>query len=334
METIDVKENIETQSTENKDNADNKQSKLNVSAENFIEDMFKDDSVIFDSRVKTQEKDKLSNKKNIKENTAETKNSDTESLEKVNKTQEIPAKKENKSTDLEDIDTIRQSLKKEKDRADHSNKWGRDLSRKLSNANSLIKKWEESAVIDEEQAAAIINVLKHGHLVEDDIELSPMDKHIRNADSAIMDMRRYSDDELFDKKITYFNSALKEMSEDEMADLIDELDEIEDDPVKLLKRMMAIGYEYYNNSPLKEVEENGGIKEVISSYKEKINLLQKKLDKQDKIINKLKEEEDYDKSSAGYDIPYGSYGSQKEGGSKKIDAEDFIESLHSSSRRR
>ena len=100
----------------------------------------------------------------------------------------------------------------------------------------------------------------------------------------------YSDDELLDDKVKAFDYFLSLASPEEVKDALEELTDLIDDPIKLTKKMLAIGKLYYDES-YKDIASSGSVQNYIKQKHQEIDKLNKSIDK---LTKKLAQYEDYD----------------------------------------
>jgi vacuolar-type H+-ATPase subunit I/STV1 len=100
----------------------------------------------------------------------------------------------------------------------------------------------------------------------------------------------YEDDPLFNKKVESFDFYQKQASQIEKDQILEEVEHLKDHPLKLANKMLQIGEKYYNEN-YKELDEAGGLKELISFKNSEIERMQRKLDK---LERKLSQYNDYD----------------------------------------
>lgn len=211
-------------------------------------------------------------------------------------------------------------LKEEVSRAEQrrkgtENSW-KELSNKLKAYQKSVKKIMDEGIITEEEGKYLLDEVSHSGMdIEEDgsADESPMQKLFRVADNGIEKIREAvqegiaDEDPLMDKKIRAFNFFLKDATKKEIDKALDDLSKLDEEPIKLAKKLLSIGQKYYEDA-YGEYDEVGGLKGFKKKYQDKIEELEKTIDKQNKEILKFREKyEDYTEKS--YDrLPNGSIG--------------------------
>ena len=196
-----------------------------------------------------------------------------------------------------EMDKLKQELEKTKKALTENQKWGRTNSQKLKSALKKIQSFTAEGTLTEEEAKDVLSLLEsevEGELEPEPYEnLSPVQKILKVANQELENIRKYTDDSLLDKKVRAFDFLLNNASQEEMNEILEELTELQDNPVKLAKRMLLLGEHYYDEV-YKDFEESGGLKRFTEKKKSEVEKLQKKIDKLEK---KLLQYEEYDKST-------------------------------------
>jgi len=202
---------------------------------------------------------------------------------------EIDAESELKSLNAE--------LEKTRKTILENQKYGRQNAQRLKNALKLTKEMLENGILTQDEAQKLVESLESGDgEVVPEPEVSPYDNHpfakiLKVANAELVNLRKYSDDELLDDKIKAFDYFLSVAPQEEIAESFEVLNDLIEDPVKLAKQMLNIGKRYYDES-YKDIASSGGIAQYIKSKHEEIEKLNKSIDK---LTKKLAQYEDYDK---------------------------------------
>lgn len=201
------------------------------------------------------------------------------------------------NTSSAELDKLKQELEKTKKALTENQKWGRTNSQKLKAALKKVQSFTAEGTLTEEEAKDVLSLLEsevEGELEPESYEnLNPVQKILKVANQELENIRKYTDDALLDKKVCAFDFLLNNASEEEMNEILEELTELQDNPVKLAKRMLLLGEHYYDEV-YKDFEESGGLKRFTEKKKSEVEKLQKKIDKLEK---KLSQYEEYDKST-------------------------------------
>ena len=217
---------------------------------------------------------------------------DATEKENVEKDVEKPNKVEETVEDAKDADPklLQEELEKTRKAIADTKKYGHQNARKLKNALKLTQELVESGALSEEEAKSLFESLESD--AEEDVAPShPFGNMFKVANQELANMRKYSDDELLDDKVKAFDFFLSTAPQDEVKEALEELSDLSDDPIKLTKRMLAIGKQYYDGS-YKDVITAGGIHGYITRKHEEVEKLNKTIDK---LTKKLSQYEDFDK---------------------------------------
>ena len=216
---------------------------------------------------------------------------------------DIPSEeKKEKNEEEEDLDEPSSAVQKLKSDLEKSQKlmketqrWGHQNSKKVREASRSVKALVDSGSLTEDEAQGILSVLQSEVEEDDEIQApaaqNPFASLFQVANRELEHIRKYSEDDLLQDKIEAFDFLLSVSSKEEVSDIFETLADLEGDPVKLTRKMIALGQEAYEDS-YKAIKEAGGIKDYLSSQNNQIEKLQKKIDKLEK---KLSQYEDYDK---------------------------------------
>ena len=107
----------------------------------------------------------------------------------------------------------------------------------------------------------------------------------------------FDEDPLFDKKVAAFDFFVNHASEQEKDELVEELESFDPNSLKLAKKMFQIGEKYYEEN-YKELDEAGGLKELVTVKNTEIKRMQRKIDKLEKELSRYN---DYDKPTSRID---------------------------------
>ena len=213
-----------------------------------------------------------------------------------NKPQDAHAVKDEDNSDIE-LDKLKQELEKTKKALLENQKWGRSNSQKLKMALKKVQGFMEEGTLSEEEAKAVLTLanmeIEEGSKENEPQPLNPAQKILAIANQELENIRKYTDDALLDKKVRAFDFFLNTASEIEVGEAMEELTDLQDNPVKLAKRMLSIGQQYYDDV-YKDFEESGGFKQYSEKKNSEIEKLQRKIDKLEKKVSQYAE---YDKST-------------------------------------
>lgn len=199
-----------------------------------------------------------------------------------------------------EVDLLKKDVEKNKKSLLDAQKWGTKNSQKLKYTLKKINTLIENASFTEDEEREVLELKK---MLESDVDAPfeedkaantnqhPISKYIDIASEKLGVMKELSDDpDSFYKKYRAFEISLLDYKPDEMELLADELDELKDNPIKLAKKIMDIGEQYYNDY-YKEFEELGGYRNIIQNKNKENEKLQKVIDK---LKKKLLSYEDFD----------------------------------------
>lgn len=199
-------------------------------------------------------------------------------------------------------EALQKKLEKTEKILAENHKYGRSNAQRLSNALKAVEKYAEEGVLNEAEAKELLGVLQptlknetgeEGYDVDRSSSLShshPFSAIFQAANKELENIQKYTDDTHLPDKVKAFDYFLSIASREEAETILEELTGLMDDPLKLARRMLAIGGEAYDHS-YKAVNEVGGFKNYLSQKEQEIEKLQKKLDKLEK---KLLQYEDFD----------------------------------------
>ena len=197
--------------------------------------------------------------------------------------------------DDDEASSRRSEVEKLKKALNENQKWGHANNRRLKKVAKLVESLKESGVLNDDEFRDLNDHLNSDPEEEERIESitrDPLQNLIKIADKRVDDLREiYEDDELYDRKIIAFGEYYNTLSKDEKEDLVEELDKISGNELKLAKRMYQIGGKYYDEE-VKEIEDAGGFKKLLGKKDLELENMKKKIDK---LTNRLLKYEDYDK---------------------------------------
>lgn len=241
------------------------------------------------------------NNNNI-EKSAEVSNSDKSKKEQQENSKESSNQKkvirkddeeEEEKGDSENEKT-KQELAKTQKRLLENQKYAHKHVQKVKNAIKIAQSLVNEGNLTQEEAQSLIETLQseeeegEDHYRGDSHPFSPI---FRVANKELENIRKYTEDDTLNDKIAAFDYFLSVSSEAEIKEAFEELTGLMDNPVKLAKRMLAIGQQTYEDS-YKDIKESGGVKNLLSLKTQEVEKLQKKIDKLEK---KLSQYETYDK---------------------------------------
>lgn len=213
-----------------------------------------------------------------------------------------PPKEENKGVKKDEddddssseLETLKGELEKTRKTLSENQKYGRQNAQKVKNALKVAQTLVSEGLLTDEEAQGLLETLQGEE--EDGEEYHKGDTHpfapiFRTANKELENIRKYTDDPLLQDKVDAFDYFLSVSSQEDIEEALVELKGLMDDPVKLTKKMLAIGQKAYEES-YKEIKEAGGFKNYLSKKNQDVEKLQKKIDKLEK---KLSQYEDFDK---------------------------------------
>jgi len=194
----------------------------------------------------------------------------------------------------EDDDYQDTELAKLKKALNDSQKWGHTNNKRLKSAIKMVNSLKDQGALTDDEFSQLHELL-HSDEQEEQAALvsnDPLVKMIQSAHKRLSDLQTiYEEDPLFMKKAEAFDFFVNHCSEREREELLEELEEFEGSDLKLAKKMFKIGEKYYEEN-YKELDEAGGLKELVSLKNVEIEKMKRKLDK---LERKLAQYDDYDK---------------------------------------
>ena len=196
-----------------------------------------------------------------------------------------------------EIISLKEELLKNRKVITDTQRFGRQNARKLKNALKITQELVTSGSLSREEAQSLVESLESGDsAAATEVDVFPYDSHpfaniLKVANAELVNLRKYSDDQLLDDKIKAFDYFLSVAPQEDIAESFEVLNDLIEDPVKLAKQMLNIGKRYYDES-YKDIASAGGIAQYIKSKHEEIEKLNKSIDK---LTKKLAQYEDFDK---------------------------------------
>ena len=196
-----------------------------------------------------------------------------------------------------ELKALQEELLKNRKVITDTQKFGHQNARKLKNALKITQELIESGSLSQSEAQSLVESLENSSgEAATELEGYPYNSHpfgkiLKIANAELVNLRKYSDDELLDDKIKAFDYFLSVAPQEDIAESFEVLNDLIEDPVKLAKQMLNIGKRYYDES-YKDIASSGGIAQYIKSKQEEIEKLNKSIDK---LTKKLAQYEDFDK---------------------------------------
>lgn len=257
-------------------------------------DNFQEDKLEVEEEKKNKDKSsksdsKIDNKEEAKEEEDKKDDENNKKAAKENIKDDEKDKKQN------NIESIKRELEKSNKRVEDTKRWGNKHAQKNKEAVKLTNQLIEEGYLSQDEASPLLKILSSDDINEKELEeiehnsLPPIKRIYSIANKELDNMRKYLDDEFLDKKINSFDYLINNSEIEDVNEIIEKLEELNSDPVKMTKEMLRMGEKYYEEV-YKDIEESGGIKKYINIQKENIEKLEKKIDKLNK---KLQQYEDY-----------------------------------------
>lgn len=201
-----------------------------------------------------------------------------------------------------------------KKRLSESQEWGQGAHRKLVAFEKAVKKYLDDDILAEDVAKDLLDHTKHESYEEPvDEDAHSFDPIFKVANPELDNISKYTEDDTLKDKVAAFNYFLLNADPQELQEAHEELTELMNEPVKLAKRMIAIGQTAYDDS-YKEILAAGSVKNLKKKYDEKMSLQAKEIDKLKKKIDNYKQKyEDYTEDSNVY-LPSGRHDESSDDG--------------------
>ncbi len=196
-----------------------------------------------------------------------------------------------------ELKALQEELLKNRKVITDTQRFGHQNARKLKNALKITQELVASGSLSREEAQSLVESLENSSgETATELEGSPYNSHpfanvLKIANTELINLRKYSDDELLDDKIKAFDYFLNLAPLEDIQEALEDLTELSDEPVKLTKKMLSIGKHYYETS-YKDIKSAGGVFAYIDKKNQDIDSLHKTIDKLNK---KLSQYEDFDK---------------------------------------
>ncbi len=239
-------------------------------------------------------KERSSNKETL-EVISDSKEEDQENPEPEKKLKKEEPEIETKET----LSSLKAELEKERARRIETQK---ALTKKAQQVKSYernaLSLKEKGALSDEEVQEFINFSSQDDDEALNDEDMPPLERYRRIANAELDNYIKYNNDSHLQEKVEAFRHYIEQYaSQEEIEQAEDDLKEFSHDPVALIKKMLAIGQDHYDDY-YKEAKVLGGNKALILKYKDEIFKLKKALEKSN---NKVLQYGDYDKTSR-YDL--------------------------------
>lgn len=182
-------------------------------------------------------------------------------------------------------------------------KWGDETKRQLSAYKKVIEKFKEEGNLNEEEATELLNHTKYQELENKNKSFSERAGEV--WDKEIENIRKYSDYPELDRHLHAFQHFIQNGTREEVEDAHNDIkDLIDSNPILFTKKMLEIGKRYHDEI-FSDLVDAGNLKNFKKQYEEKLEGSQRKIDKLEKEIAKLKDKyEGYDENP-NYRMPQG-----------------------------
>jgi len=178
--------------------------------------------------------------------------------------------------------------------------------KKLSAYKKTVNKFIDDGVLTEDEAQVLLDHTQfEGEVVNESKTL--IARYSEVWDKEIGNIKKYNKKDVphIEQCIRAFQHMYDTSTASEREDILDDLSNYEDDEIEFTNRMLALGSEY-NDDVYSDLKDAGGIRNVKAKYQDKIDDLQKELDKITEKYNKLKKKHsDYDAEPANLRISSG-----------------------------
>ena len=183
-----------------------------------------------------------------------------------------------------------------------SQKWGHTNNKRLKSVVKIIDSLKDQGILNDDEFSSLSGLLTSDseppELEEAKAINNPLDRFINAANKRLGDLREvFDEDPLFDKKVAAFDFFVNHASEQEKDELVEELESFDPNSLKLAKKLFQIGEKYYEEN-YKELDEAGGLKELVTVKNTEIKRMQRKIDKLEKELSRYN---DYDKPTSRID---------------------------------
>ena len=201
------------------------------------------------------------------------------------------AKGDDQAIDNPDLKTLQEELTKTNKRLTETQAFGHKNSKRLKSALKITRDLLENGTLSELEAQSLVESLENDSELDEEVSNThPFGKVLKIANTQLENLRKYSDDELLDDKVKAFDYFLSLASPEEVKGALEDLTDLIDDPIKLTKKMLAIGKRYYDEA-YKDIASSGSVQNYITQKHQEIDKLNRSIDK---LTKKLAQYEDYD----------------------------------------
>ena len=289
----------------------------NIKEESKSEDVETEEKIDTVSRLFEDRDSESRNRSNREESskgkTPTTPEPETRGLEAVNVDKIIPSEKpkvdplpkvdpkgDSEDEQPSELDVLRKKLEKTEKTLAENHKYGRSNAQKVKNALKTVQRFADDGLLAEEEAKELLGTLysegeegteDEGAYQTSASQTSPFAPIFKVANKELENILKYTDDQFLQDKVNAFDYFLSVGSKEEIEQVLEDLTDLLDDPLKLARKMLSIGQEVYEES-YRSIKAAGGFKNYLSVKDQEIEKLQKKIDKLEK---KLLQYEDFDK---------------------------------------
>lgn len=192
----------------------------------------------------------------------------------------------------EKIKSLEKEIEKFKKFGSDNSKYARAKTQQVQNLLKKAKSFLEDGRLSEDEHNDLVSVFKSDGNVG--IEEQPtvnkpvFQKIFEIADGEISNMRKYVDDESLDDKIRSLSMYLYNSPETELNEIEKELEKLQDEPLVLTKKLLALGDQY--SSIYNEVKKYGSLKEFVLKTSLERDKYEKNIENFKETISKLEEE--------------------------------------------
>lgn len=254
------------------------------------EEKQKDDVSVKSDKHKDVKKSEKEPVNKVKEPVEEDEDEDFEADEEEVEDKESDKPKDKSADHKSEIEKLQKTLK-DTQRSFHEDR------KKLAAYKRAVEQMKEDLIISDDEAATLLNHTQfEGELEPVDREESRLIKYFRVFDNELEIMKKYTKEpEVIDQNIFAFQHLVHSVTHEEREDILDELSQYNDNPIKMTQHMLDIGREY-DEKIFNHIREAGSLSNLITKFQEEKEELQKKLDNARNKINKLKgTDQDYNK---------------------------------------
>lgn len=272
---------------------------LEAQEPSVLDDMFKERDGR-NTEIVEPEKEEEKAKQHKKEAKVGKEASEEETKEKIKDKKPVEPKKEEtenktaKKVEPDEDDLRDLEVEKLRKALNDSQKWGHSNNKRLKGTLKMINSLKEEGSLTEDEFSKL-NDLLHSDSIEEEsvseISNNPIVNLSNIANKRIGDLQElYGHDPLFNKKVAAFDSYVRDASEQEIDEILEELEDLKGSPLKLAKKMFDMGENFYNDI-YSGLEKSGGLRAFIEEKNSEISRMKKKIDK---LETKLLQSNDYD----------------------------------------